>query len=38
MAAVIPGARLVKVANCGHLSTMERPDAVTKELVAWMSA
>jgi pimeloyl-ACP methyl ester carboxylesterase len=37
MAAAIPGARLVKVAECGHLSTMERPQAVTKELVAWMS-
>jgi pimeloyl-ACP methyl ester carboxylesterase len=38
MAAAIPGARLVKVAECGHLSTMERPEVVTKELVAWMSA
>jgi pimeloyl-ACP methyl ester carboxylesterase len=38
MAAAIPGARLVQVAECGHLSTMERPGTVTKELVAWMSA
>jgi pimeloyl-ACP methyl ester carboxylesterase len=38
MAAAIPGARLVTIAACGHLSTMERPEAVTKELVAWMSA
>ena len=38
MAAAIPGARLVKIAACGHLSTMERPEAVTKELVAWMEA
>src|SRR6185312_1515332 len=38
MAATIPAARLVKVAECGHLSTMEQPEAVTKELVAWMSA
>ena len=30
MAAGIPGARLVKIPDCGHLSTMERPDAVTK--------
>jgi pimeloyl-ACP methyl ester carboxylesterase len=37
MAAAIPAARLVKVSECGHLSTMERPEAVTKELVAWMS-
>jgi pimeloyl-ACP methyl ester carboxylesterase len=36
MAAAIPGARLAKIAACGHLSTMERPEAVTKELVAWM--
>jgi pimeloyl-ACP methyl ester carboxylesterase len=38
MAGAILGARLVQVAECGHLSTMERPEAVTKELVAWMSA
>jgi pimeloyl-ACP methyl ester carboxylesterase len=38
MAAAIPGARLVKVANCGHLSTLEQPDAVTRALVEWMSA
>jgi pimeloyl-ACP methyl ester carboxylesterase len=38
MAAAIPGARLVKVVKCGHLSTMEQPEIVTGELVAWMSA
>ena len=38
MAAAIPGARLAKIAACGHLSTMERPEAVTQELVAWMDA
>jgi pimeloyl-ACP methyl ester carboxylesterase len=38
MAAAIPGARLVSVENCGHLSTMEQPETVTKELVAWMKA
>jgi pimeloyl-ACP methyl ester carboxylesterase len=38
MAGAIPGARLVTVADCGHLSTMERPEAVTEELVAWMNA
>ena len=38
IAAAIPGARLAKIAACGHLSTMERPEAVTQELVAWMSA
>jgi pimeloyl-ACP methyl ester carboxylesterase len=38
MAAAIPGARLAQIAECGHLSTMERPEAVTKELIAWMDA
>ena len=38
MAAAIPGARLVQIPDCGHLSTLERPHAVTRELVAWMSA
>jgi pimeloyl-ACP methyl ester carboxylesterase len=38
MAGAIPGAALVKVADCGHLSTLERPDAVTKAMVAWMEA
>ena len=36
MAAGIAGARLVTVPDCGHLSTMERPEAVTQELVGWM--
>ena len=30
IAAAIAGSRLVVVADCGHLSTMERPDAVTR--------
>jgi pimeloyl-ACP methyl ester carboxylesterase len=38
MAGAIPGAALVKVADCGHLSTLERPDVVTKAMVAWMEA
>jgi pimeloyl-ACP methyl ester carboxylesterase len=37
MAAAIPGARLAQIPECGHLSTIERPEAVTRELVAWMS-
>jgi len=37
IAAGISGARLVKVPECGHLSTLERPEAVTKALVEWMS-
>jgi pimeloyl-ACP methyl ester carboxylesterase len=32
----IAGARLVKVPECGHFSTLERPDTVTKELVAFL--
>jgi pimeloyl-ACP methyl ester carboxylesterase len=36
MAAAISGSRLVVVPECGHLSTMERPEAVTKALVEWM--
>ena len=38
MVAAIPGARLVKVPDCGHLSTLERPDDVTRALVEWMSS
>jgi pimeloyl-ACP methyl ester carboxylesterase len=36
MAAGIRGARLVKVPECGHISTLEEPEAVTRELVVWM--
>jgi len=38
IAAGIAGARLVIVPDCGHLSTLERPQAVTKALVEWMQA
>jgi len=38
IAAAIAGARLVTVPDCGHLSTIERPQAVTKALVEWMQA
>jgi pimeloyl-ACP methyl ester carboxylesterase len=34
----IAGARLETVAECGHLSTLERPEAVTRLLVEWISA
>ena len=37
MAAGISGAKLVKVPHCGHLSTLEQPDAVNAALVEWMS-
>lgn len=38
MAAGISGARLVVVPECGHLSTLERPQAVTSALVEWMQS
>jgi pimeloyl-ACP methyl ester carboxylesterase len=38
IAAGIPGARLVVIADSGHLSTLEQPERVTEALVAWMSA
>lgn len=36
MADGIPGARLVTVPQCGHLSTLERPEAVTHALLEWL--
>jgi pimeloyl-ACP methyl ester carboxylesterase len=36
MAAAIPGARLVVIPGCGHLSTLERPEAVNQALIEWM--
>lgn len=38
LAAGIPGARLVVVPDCGHLSTLERPEAVNEALVRWLAA
>jgi pimeloyl-ACP methyl ester carboxylesterase len=32
----IPGSRLVAVPDCGHMSTMERPEAVTAALREWL--
>ncbi len=32
----IPGARLVVVPECGHLTTIERPEAVNRVLAEWM--
>jgi pimeloyl-ACP methyl ester carboxylesterase len=37
MAAAIPGARLVLIEDCGHLSAMEQPQAVTALLRDWLS-
>jgi pimeloyl-ACP methyl ester carboxylesterase len=37
MAQLIAGSRLIGVPDCGHMSTMERPEAVTSALLAWVS-
>jgi pimeloyl-ACP methyl ester carboxylesterase len=36
IAAAIAGSRLVVISDCGHMSTLERPQAVTDALVEWM--
>ena len=36
MQAAIPASRLHVVEDCGHLSTLERPEAVTAALLAWL--
>jgi len=38
MADGIPGAHLVEVPECGHLSTLEQPDAVTHALLEWLQS
>jgi pimeloyl-ACP methyl ester carboxylesterase len=38
MADAIAGAELVVVPDCGHLSTLERPEAVNAALEAWLAA
>jgi pimeloyl-ACP methyl ester carboxylesterase len=37
IAGLVPGADLVLIEGCGHLSTMERPDDVNAALRSWMS-
>ena len=37
IASLIPGADLVLIDDCGHLSTMERPEAVNAALREWLS-
>jgi pimeloyl-ACP methyl ester carboxylesterase len=37
IAAGVPGSRLVLIPRCGHLSTLEQPEAVTQALVEWMA-
>lgn len=36
MAQAIPDATLVLVPSCGHLAPLERPKAVTRQLLAWL--
>ena len=36
IAAGIPGAKLVVVPNCAHLSTLEQPEAVNAALIEWL--
>lgn len=38
MAALIEGARLRVIDDCGHMSTMERPNEVTSALQEWMKS
>lgn len=38
MAALIPGSRLARFANAGHMPTMEVPDAVNVALRDWLAA
>lgn len=37
MARMIPGSKLVGVPECGHMSTMERPEAVTSAMLDWLT-
>jgi len=36
IAGLIPGAELVLIDHCGHLATMERPEAVNAALRSWL--
>lgn len=38
MAACVPGAQLRVIERCGHLSTIEQPEAVTSELARWLKS
>jgi pimeloyl-ACP methyl ester carboxylesterase len=37
IAAAVPGARLELLDDCGHLLTMEQPDAVSRLLLGWLA-
>ncbi|HXE41186.1 MAG TPA: alpha/beta fold hydrolase, partial [Azonexus sp.] len=38
MAARVPGSRLAFIEDCGHLSAIEQPDAVTRVLEDWLDS
>jgi len=38
IAAAVPGAKLVVVEECGHMSTLERPEAVNRAMRKWLTA
>jgi len=38
MAARIPHSKYVAIENCGHMSTIERPDEVTAAMVDWLQS
>ncbi|MFC6673451.1 alpha/beta fold hydrolase [Marinobacterium aestuariivivens] len=38
MASLIPGSRLEVIEDAGHMSTMERPQAVTSAIRDWLEA
>ncbi len=38
MAACVPGSQLSVIEDCGHLSTIEQPEAVTAQLSRWLRA
>jgi pimeloyl-ACP methyl ester carboxylesterase len=38
MERLIPGSQLVDVPDSGHMSTMERPEAVSAALQAWLES
>jgi len=37
MARLIDGSHLVGVPDCGHMSTMEKPEAITTAMLAWLN-
>ncbi len=37
MAEAIPGAKLVVIPECGHLPSLEKPEALTAALLEWLA-